>query len=123
MNTFKKEISYISRTLNGEEWIDSEIKKTVTFKDLNRTDPTQRDLCWLIMDIWEKKGKSKKFRLSREVMSELIDMFIDNMLVVDENFTDSDKKEFLADNGAVISFGLWLVHEKIADFFFKLTKI
>lgn len=118
---FTKEISYISKTMAEDGWVEQSVKKTVRFKELSRTDPEQRDLCWLVMDIWDLKGKSKKFRLSRDVMSELTDMFIDKMVILDENFTESDKKEFLADNGAVITFGLWLVHNRIADFFFKLT--
>jgi hypothetical protein len=129
--TFKKEIKFISPTLKDKEggapeWVKEPVTKTATFKELSRTDRDQREMCWLIMEILDfskyKKGKkTTKIPLDRVVASELTDTFIEEMLVLDEVFTEADKKDFINDNGAVINFGLWLAAEKILPFFLTLT--
>ena len=126
MNTFTKELSYISQQLkpseSGAEWVGEIVKKTATFKELCQTDPDQRDLCWLIMEIFEKKGKNKEITINRDVAAELTDLFIETMLELNDDFKEADKKEFLKDNGAVVKFGLWLSHEKVLPFFLQLIK-
>ena len=117
--TFTKEIIFISLVHNGVEFVETLVKKTATFKELSRTDKTQNDLCWLIMELFE--SKKKKVHIKREEASELVDLFIDKMLIISDTFTEQDKTDFLNDNGAIISFGKWLCWEKCWDFFLKLT--
>jgi hypothetical protein len=70
------------------------------------------------MDVFKSEGKNTK--IDWKTIRELTDLYIEKMLIIDDNFTPTNKTEFLNDNGAVISFGLWLAHEKILPFFFKL---
>ena len=117
---FKHEISFISKTLKGEppEWKDEVIKKEATFKEFSRTDQTQRELCWLIMEIFHTE--KEKTTIDKKIAAELADKFVEQMFIPSDIFTEENRKEMLCDNGAMIKFGLWLVHEKVLPFFLKL---
>jgi hypothetical protein len=124
METFDKEITFLEKTFDpekikeGKEWELQPTTKTVKFIELSRTDPDQREISWLVMDVFKSEGKNTK--IDWKTIRELTDLYIEKMLIIDDNFTPTNKTEFLNDNGAVISFGLWLAHEKILPFFFKL---
>jgi hypothetical protein len=134
--TFTHEVKFISQVPNEGDiqkgilpFIEGKIiTKTATFKELSRTDPAQRDISWLIMDIFDtdsvKKTKKKGItsHINPEITAEITDKFVNEMLVIDENVSEADKKELLADNGAMIQLGLWLVHNKFLNFFFALMK-
>ena len=123
METFTKEIVFLGRVFDStkNDWIDGEITKTATFNELSRKAPEQRELCWITLDILDLKNKTPK--IDSETACKLVDLFIDKMLIVNETFTEQDKKEFLSDNTSVISFGFWLIHEKIIPFFLQLRMI
>lgn len=131
--TFTHEVKFLSQVPNEGDpgkgimpFVEEKaITKTATFKELSRTDPTQRDISWLIMDVFdlEKTKETKKgvtSHINRKVASELSDKFINEMLIVDENFTEQDKIELMNDNGAMVKFGIWLAHKKLLPFFFVL---
>jgi hypothetical protein len=131
--TFKHEVKFITTVpVEGipeknipPTWKEETITKTATFKELSRTDPSQREMSWMIMDVFDTENvkKTKKgitSHINREIISELADKFVKDMLIIDENFSEQDKNELLGDNGAMIKLGLWLAHNKFFGFFLLL---
>jgi hypothetical protein len=129
--TFTREIQFLSNTFDGEKAVQVTSKKVATFKELSRTDKKQHDLHFEIVglmvsnkieDETEEDGEQKaKFKLDMSSVRGLVVNAIKTLLVVDANFTDVDKKEFLQDSGALLNFSLWFVPEKVTPFFSTLT--
>lgn len=129
METFEKELSFLSQQFNTE--LDAfetvEITKKATFTELNRRDPRQSSLQWSIMSLFSGKKKeeaededgSVEMALDPIALSEITKTAVKRLLIVDENFSEEDKKSFLIDNIAMISFGTWLLQEKLLPFFIK----
>lgn len=130
METFIKEISFISQEFipneqGGGEWKPTIVKKNATFKELNRTDPTQKKLTWKIMGIFEGSeidGENSSVNINTDGLSDITDKYVKTMLLVNDEFTETNKKEFLLDNGSMMKFGLWALQEKITPFFSELMK-
>lgn len=129
MQTFQKEISFISPTsfnqeLNGGmgSFEEKEITKTATFKELSRTDRDQHELHFMIMAAFEEtKGKKVKYD-SSQVLA-MTDSFIESCLIINDDITTADKTQFLNDSIAKLQFGLWLLQEKFSPFFAQLRRI
>ena len=134
MEKFQKEITFISKVAKetgegkGIEWVEEEVTKQATFKELNRTDKDQHLLHGKILTLSvnssddDDEGK-KKINVDSDGVIHLSKKAINCLLIPDENFTAADKKDFLSDSIAVINFGLWLIAEKVSPFFskFKVT--
>lgn len=127
MSIFQKDISFISPTAFNQEannglgaFEEKEVTKPATFKELSRTDKDQRKFQFMLMSIFKAKDNGD-IQVDHDVLCDITEKAIEVLLVVDPNgFTDADKLQFLNDNGAVISFGMWLLKEKINPFFSQL---
>ena len=122
MDAFKKEITFLSKTLSGEGvWIDEEITKTATFKELNRVDRSQHKLHFKMMTVFEGFGVDEegRFKLDSDALYDLTVKAIKLLITIDAEFTETDKTEFLNDSGAILSFGTWVFKEKFTPFFLK----
>lgn len=124
METFQKEISFLSKVHDGEKWNSSEVVKTATFKELDRTDKLQHKLHFKIIAIFETFGvkkeedpESAKIKIDSDGMYDLTVKAISTLLLPDQEFTVQDKTEFLNDSAAIMNFGFWLMAEKITPFF------
>ena len=138
METFKKEIRFISQvvTQDEEETIPSfkskEITKLVTFLDLVRTDKAHHKLHFAIIDAVGKffpksedaeelkEGERVTLEIVPDTLYDITSKFIKNMVQLEpgsNEFTEQDLKEFLLDSGAIWVFGMWLLTEKLLPFF------
>ena len=131
MKTYTKEITFISLQANPNSdppglFEETEVKKIATFRELSRIDPNQEKLCWKIIKLFEgqdvEDGEAVKQNISDEGLCELVNKYIRTCIVINESFTEQDKKEFLTDTGAKMNFGFWVLGEKITPFFSKLMK-
>ena len=133
-NTFEKEVSFAVMVVNVDnegkailkdgspEYVQKIVTKTATFKELVRTDATQRELCWNILKIVDfKQGETPT--INDEAACNITNAYINELVVVNDNFTQQDKTDLLNDNIGVVNFGLWLVHNKIIPFFLQLNMI
>lgn len=133
MEKFQREISFISQVFepaeNGEggKWVEKEVKKTATFKDLSRTDRDQHKLHFKIIGVMKQgakeDGEPGRVEIDSDALYDLTAKAIKTLLEVNEDFNVQDKNEFLADSGAIFNFGLWLLKEKITPFFSKLMNV
>lgn len=135
MDTFEKEISFLSKQFNPElnDGVGAfeivEVKKIAKFKELSRRDHSQHKLHFKIVGIFSASEKeeqgadkgSQKVEINSDAMYDLTVKSINTLLLIDEGFTASDKAEFLEDSGAILMFGMWLMGEKLAPFFSNLT--
>lgn len=126
MSTFTKEISFIDPAFFDKDikpagaHVEKEVSKTATFKELSRTDKDQRKFQFMLMSVFKSKGTGE-LQIDHEMLCDITEKAVEVLLIVDPaNFTDVDKTNFLNDNGAIISFGLWLLGEKITPFFSHL---
>ena len=130
-NTFTKKITFTSFVpdTSGQEMVEQETTKTATFIELNRKDQRQEKLFWRIISLYQaseiEKGDEesediKRIEPSTDKISELTNKAIRTLLIVDENFTEEDKKDFLSDSIAKINFGLWFLNVKAQPFFLKI---
>ena len=128
-NTFTKKVTFVSfvpdTTNIPVQMIEQEITKEATFKELSRKDPKQSKLFWRIISLFEGQQvedveTTQKIEPSTDKIADLTEKAIRTLLIVDENFTDEDKKEFLSDSIACINFGLWFLNEKCKPFFLKI---
>jgi hypothetical protein len=125
METYTKEVNYISRQIVGEVWENVIIAKTATFAELSRIDPRQNKLQWKIMEMMESANvddDTQKAHLNSGALCDLVYKYVREMLVIDDVavFSEQDKTEFMKDNGAIMQFGLWALQEKISPFFSML---
>jgi hypothetical protein len=128
MGTFEKEIKFLSKTLKqGEdgktEWVEETKTVNATFKELDRTDRSQRALCWYVLGMFKNKQeeiKNNTLKLNEEALSEITDKYIEEMMIAETPEAKSDKTEFLKDNIGVVQFGVYLIYDKVLPFFLKL---
>ena len=129
MNTFTKEIEWASWEVNAEKEATVQVirKKTATFKELNRTDPTQHKLHFKLISLFEGLEKNEddpsSVGISSDGIYDITVKAVKILLETNDQFTDADKKEFLNDSIALLQFGMWLFKEKFTPFFsnFKLS--
>lgn len=119
-NTFQKEITFLSKTIQegDDTWNELPVTKTVTFKELNRTDRDQHKLHFFLISIFNTTGKG--FNIDSDALYDLVVKFIETMTELNEQFSIQDKAELLNDSGALLSFGLWLMPQKVTPFFSTL---
>lgn len=132
MQTFEREISFLSKTFDAAanngvgEWILQEVKKVAKFKELDRTDKDQHKLHFKIVGMFSNSDKddvNSKMELNSDAMYDLTTKAVRTLLIVDEgSFNSQEKEEFLADSGALLTFGMWIVGNKLMDFFSNLTQ-
>jgi len=130
--TFKKEITFIDRTFHEDQinngaggWVEEEITKTATFKELCRTDKDQHKLHFKIMSLFSQAEPGEddtKEIISSDGLYDLTAKTIKILLVPDADFTEQDKTLFLNDSAAIMNFGLWMMKEKY-QFFFQMFKM
>ena len=124
--TFEKEITFLSNAYNPEtkQIEDCFVTKTATFKELSRSDADHYDYAWDVLQMYKKVGEGKDADIIavKSVAAPLVRQYVKEMSVVNDKFTETDKKEFLADNGAMAQFGIWLTNSKFIVFFSALTK-
>jgi hypothetical protein len=121
--TFEQEITFMSKDMDPDtkQWIETPVTKTATFKELSRTDKTQHKLHFMLMSIIESDEESgDKLHIDSDKLYDITTKFIKTLLVINENFTEQNKGEFLSDSGALLSFGLKILGDKITPFFVKL---
>lgn len=128
MKTFTKEITWVGYDVDIEaenpEQVLTERTKTATFKELNRTDETQHKLIFQISELFDSKSKKDEngdtdVDLNSASFCDLIKKTVKDLLIVDQNFTEMDKREFLQDALALMSFGFWMLQNHFAPFFSK----
>jgi len=129
---FSHSISFLSKefdpTLNNGvgDWTDKEVTKTVTFKELIRTDATQHRLHFKIVSMMSSAAEGlqpgQQPRLGSDQLYELTNRFLLDMIVPTEEFTEQNKTELLQDSMALLTLGLWLLGHKMAPFFSIITK-
>ena len=125
MEEFKKEITFLQKQFIEGEWALVEISKTARFKELSRVDRSQHELHFMITQMMEQSEKDDekdeeekvKMTVDSKVLYKLVRKSVNVLLLVDENFKEDDKAEFLQDSGALLQFGLWLLQEKLTPFF------
>ena len=121
MNTFEKTIKYLTITGN----LDSDnnpvlepVEKQVSFYKLSQTDPRQARLFFMMRPLYREVkviGENEAtFIADPGIMHDLTIAAINTLLIVDPDgtkagnkFTEMDKKEFLNDGFAVMTFGEW----------------
>lgn len=123
---FTKEINFIERVLVGDHFEMKPATKIATFKDLDRNDRSQINLQFNIVSLFPKRNEdgSESNAAINIVPSALASLAIDTistLLVPNDAFTENDKKEFLADNIAILNFALWFLGEHISPFVAQLS--
>lgn len=124
METFKQPIEFLSKEFDTEAntFVEKPVIKNATFKEYSRTDKTQHKLHFKIISIFKsgdqnEDGSAGEAEIDTDHMYDLTVKFIKLMLREDDEFTVQDKNAFLADSGAIFTFGLWLMKEKTTPFF------
>lgn len=124
METFEKEITFLSKQLVNTEWDLIEISKVATFKELSRVDRSQHKLHFMLISLFTSKseeGDENKMAIDSDSLYDLTTKAIKTLLVINETFTETDKAEFLNDSGAILSFGIWALPGKFTPFFSSLN--
>jgi hypothetical protein len=127
--TFVKQVKFLSHSFDGEKPVDVILTKDATFKELNRTDKSQHDLHFDIVGLLVKNKVSdddddesnKVLSLDMAKVGALVKKAIKTTALTDNNFTETDKKEFLQDFGALLPFSNWYMQEKVLPFFQSLS--
>jgi hypothetical protein len=127
---YKKEISFTSQVAitkedgNTVEWVEQTIEKKATFSELSKTNRKQHKLHFKILGLMDSFGvvdenDSNKIRINSDALYDLTVKCIEVLLEPNDEFTESDKNEFLNDSEAILKFGLWMLNEKLMPFFSK----
>ena len=125
---FQRSITYAqvipvanTEDVNAIDWIEQDVTKTATFKELKKTDVDQHKLHFKIIAIGESStiGDDGRPVINTDAMYDLSVKTIKTLLIPDENFTAEDKKDFLGDSSAILAFGMWMWAEKFNPFFSK----
>lgn len=130
MSTFQKEITFLTKeldtTVTPNVWVNKEVTKTAVFKELDRQDKTQHKFHFKIISLFstsEKDDEGKeKVNIDSDATYDMTVKGIKILLEIDQQFTAEDKAFFLQDSGAIFSFGMWFMMEKLYPFFFVLMK-
>lgn len=125
--TFEKEIRFIHRSLVNTNWVKEETPKMATFEELDRTNQDQAKLQGKILSLYQSQqidedNEKGTFRLDTDALYDISIKCIKKLLIVDQTFTETDKKEFLADNIAVYRFGLWFLENHLGPFSKQLAQ-
>jgi len=123
METFEKEITFLSKQLVNLEWSLVEVSKVATFKELSRVDRNQHKLHFMLISLFTSKaeeGEENKMSIDSDSLYDLTTKAIRTLLVLNDSFTETDKAEFLNDSGAILSFGIWALPEKFTPFLSSL---
>lgn len=124
MDTFEREISFMSLQLNDANAFELKLtSKTATFNELSRTEKEQHKLHFKIVSLFtnaEKDEETGKINLDSDTIYDLTIKSIKQLLVINPSFTAQDKVEFLNDSGAIFNFGYWMLGEKVTPFFSTL---
>jgi len=123
MDNFVKEITYLGQRYDVEtsSWVDDEVTKNATFKELDRKDRSQHQLHFLSQYLIDKsvkadgEGKATVEFNSDEILKATI-KFISVCHVVTPEFDEKQKELFLNDGVALYNFGMWLLNAKIIPF-------
>jgi hypothetical protein len=123
MDTFQKEIEFLSQEFNADTkaWEEVIVKKTATFMELSRTDKSQHKLHFKLVSLFTSRDEEGGVNIDSDTMYDITVKFFKQMLILDESFTATNKNEFLQDSGAIFAFGMWLIQEKVNPFFLILT--
>jgi hypothetical protein len=123
METFQKEIKFLSKEFNEETkaFEIGEVEKIATFKELDREDKSQHKLHFKLVSLFKATEDEENPEISSDNMYDITVKFINQMLLIDQKFTAADKTAFLQDSGALLTFGLWLMNDKLAPFFLIMT--
>ena len=131
METFEKEITYLTVAFDPESETakEVEITKVATFKELSRLDKTQAKLHFKLISLFEgisqdeDKNDSESIGISSDGLYDITVKAINCLHVSTPEFTEQDKKDCLNDSMALLQFGMWLFKEKFSVFFstFKMT--
>lgn len=124
----KKELKYY--TIVGTEINDKgEIvpkreltTKTIELNDLSQNDKRQGRLFFMLRPLYKSSQRVGEIETSiiadPLVLHDITIHAIDVLVNIDDNFTQSDKAEFLNDNFAVMEFGEWFL-EYATPFFLR----
>ena len=125
METFEKEITFLSKQLVNLEWSLVEVSKVATFKELSRVDRNQHKLHFMLTSLFTAssgEGEETKIQIDSDSLYDLTTKAIRTLLVLNDTFTETDKAEFLNDSGAILNFGIWAYKEKFTPFFSSLNQ-
>lgn len=119
MEFFDKEITFLSKEFIGTEWVEKPVIKVAKFKEFSRTDKDQHKLHFMMISLFES-GENDTARIDSDKMYDITVKAVKTLLIIGEDFNDTNKNEFLNDSGALFSFGMWLFEAKIIPFFSNL---
>ena len=121
METYEKEITFLSRQFVDGEWALVEISKIATFKELSRVAKDQHKLHFMLTTLFAGSSKDDgEVKIDSDSLYDLTVKAIKTLLVINDNFTEGDKTEFLNDSGSILEFALWALREKFTPFFSTL---
>jgi hypothetical protein len=120
--TFTRELTYLSQVFDQDknDFVKGPVTKPVSFYELSQTDPKQHALFFMMKPLYENiktVGGGTRVIANPKVVKDLTVEAIDILLIVDDNFTITDKAEFMNDGFALLEFGTWFLEEKFTPFF------
>ncbi len=125
MNTITKNLKFLSITgqIDGDgNPILEPVEKQASFYKLSQTDPRQCRLFFMMRPLYQELkviGEEKATMIANpSIMFDLAMYAIDALLIIDDKFTETDKKEFKNDTFAVLDFAEWFL-EEATPFFLK----
>lgn len=121
MDTFKKEIVLKYRKeVNGVPTAELEnVTKSATFKELSQFSKEQAGLIFSLTSLItsSKKNNIGVLVIDSDSMYETAQRVIKELLIIDDEFKESDKALFLLDTLAQMYFINWYLTEKFMPFF------
>lgn len=136
MNTFQKEISFLSKQAISKEdgsmeWEMASVTKTALFKELDKTDRDQHKLHFKLTSITgmldikkDEERDPNTLKIDSDVLYDITVKAFKTLVVVDkDSITVEERTEFLNDSSAIFEFGMWFFSNKFLPFFqtFKLN--
>ena len=115
METFDKKLKFISKTFDQTlnagkgDWVETQIEKTATFYELERTNKLQHKLHFKIITVFEsndpEEGEQAKMTISSDAIYDLTVKAFRTLIILNDEFTEVDKNEFLNDSAAIFDLG------------------
>ncbi len=137
LNTFVREITFLSPQFDGTNHTEVPTTKEVIFKDLDSRDQEQHKLHFKIMSLFSGKRAGdedadedekpedrakRRILMDTDLVYELTVAAVKKLAIVgDQGITKIDRQEILADSKALIPFGMWFLTEKAIPFFQNAT--
>ena len=119
-HTFKHKIKYSSKQMTASGWGKGKVEKEVTFDELDETIKAQHRLHFKIVSLYTAKPSDDtsevQVKIDTDTMYDITVEAIKILAHTDENFTEVDLKEFLADSLAILKFGRWFMGEHLVPF-------